>query len=35
VFARLIQNEQKEAVSPGLRTREAMMRELPAMLDSL
>jgi beta-lactamase class D/beta-lactamase class D OXA-42 len=35
VFARLIQNEKKEAVSPGLRTREAMMRELPAMLDSL
>jgi beta-lactamase class D len=35
VFARLIQNERKEAVSPGLRTREAMMKELPALLDSL
>ncbi|MHA6644163.1 class D beta-lactamase [Mesorhizobium sp. A623] len=35
VFARLIQNEKKEAVSPGLRSREAMMRELPALLDAL
>lgn len=35
LFARLIQNDKKEAVSPGLRTREAMMKELPSLLDSL
>lgn len=35
VFARLVQNERKEAVSPGLRTRQEMMKELPALLDSL
>lgn len=35
VFARLVQNEKKEAVSPGLRTREAMMKELPGLLDAL
>jgi beta-lactamase class D len=35
LFARLTQNERKEAVSPGPRTREAMMLELPALLDSL
>lgn len=36
VFARLIQNDgRKEPVSPGIRTREAMMRELPVLLDSL
>jgi beta-lactamase class D/beta-lactamase class D OXA-42 len=34
VFARLIQNEKKEPVSPGLRARETMMRELPGLLDS-
>ena len=31
-FARLIQNDKREAVSPGPRAREAMMRELPALL---
>lgn len=35
VFARLIQNERKEPVSPGLRARTAMMRELPTLLDPL
>ncbi len=34
-FARLIQNEKKESVSPGIRAREAMMKELPALLDAL
>ncbi len=28
-------NDRKEPVSTGLRTREAMMRELPSLLDSM
>ena len=35
VFARLVQDEKKEPVSPGLRTRDAMMHELPALLGAL
>lgn len=35
LFARLVQNERKEAVSPGIRTRDAMMKEMPALLDGL
>lgn len=33
VFARLVQDEQPGQQSAGLRTREAMLRELPAMLE--
>ncbi len=35
VFARLTRNDKKEPISAGLRTREAMIRELPSLLDSL
>lgn len=35
LFARLVQNERKEAVSPGIRTREAMLKEMPTLLDGL
>ncbi len=33
VFARLVQDEQKGQQSAGLRTRDAMLKELPAMLE--
>ena len=33
VFARLVQDEQKGLPSAGLRTREAMLKELPALLE--
>ncbi|MEG0882146.1 MAG: class D beta-lactamase [Janthinobacterium sp.] len=33
VFARLVQDEQKGAQSAGLRTREAMLKELPSLLE--
>jgi beta-lactamase class D/beta-lactamase class D OXA-42 len=33
VFARLIQDDQQEAVSAGLRAREAFLRELPSLLN--
>lgn len=32
VFARLIEDEKREAVSPGIRTREIFLRELPAIV---
>jgi len=35
VFARLIQDERKEATAAGLRTRATFLRELPALLDTL
>nr|WP_266350850.1 class D beta-lactamase [Kaistia dalseonensis] len=35
VFARQVEDEKTEAVSPGIRTRDAMLKELPAMLDKL
>jgi beta-lactamase class D len=35
VFARLIQDEKKESIHAGLRARDAFMRELPSILDSL
>jgi beta-lactamase class D len=35
VFARLIQDEKKEASAAGLRTRATLLRELPALLDTL
>jgi bla regulator protein blaR1 len=35
VFARLVQDEKKEAGRAGLRVRDAFMRELPARLDAL
>jgi beta-lactamase class D len=35
VFARLVQDEKQEAMSPGLRTRAAMLTELPALLEAL
>ena len=35
VFARLIQDDEKMAVSGGLRARESLIAELPAMLDGL
>lgn len=35
VFARLLQDEQKMPVSTGLRARDALIAELPAMLDRL
>jgi beta-lactamase class D len=34
VFARLIQEERREAVSAGLRARDAFMQELPALLET-
>ncbi|HEU4817702.1 hypothetical protein [Janthinobacterium sp.] len=33
VFARLVQDEQKGQQSAGLRTRAAMLKELPALLE--
>jgi beta-lactamase class D len=35
VFARLIQDLKDEAIAPGFRARDALLRELPAQLDSL
>jgi beta-lactamase class D len=32
LFARLIQDEEKESVNAGLRARDAFMRELPEIL---
>jgi beta-lactamase class D len=34
VFARLLQDLQKEEVSPGFRARDGLLQELPAQLDS-
>lgn len=35
VFVRQIQDQKKEAMSPGLRTREAFLQELPSVLDAM
>ncbi|GGC77033.1 class D beta-lactamase [Undibacterium terreum] len=34
VFARLVQDEKKEDVSAGIRTREALLKELPALVEA-
>lgn len=35
VFARLIQDDKRESINAGLRARDAFMREVPSILDSL
>jgi beta-lactamase class D len=35
VFARLIQDEQKHAISPGIRTRDALMEQWPQLINPL